>query len=870
MARITSHLGSKYAGLLLGYALLCLIAVGCGGGGGGGTNPTPTPTPDSATLAGQALGGAPVNGLVYVKDNASPAKQQSANIGADGSFTLSINVDWQSPMLLWTEGSVNGQPARLFSQISLTEGQTSATVHINPLTTAVVCAAMGKAAAEVDPETAVIPAQTAVDTASSNLMTGLAELWTAFAAPADFNPFTSALTIGDGVDQAFDLLDFDANTQGGIQVASRRDAALLLSIDTAGTVSGDVTSFVAQVSADQEMLAQMAEALEKQFELFRISYPDAVTLENELKPYMAPGYLNFGDSYDSFATNWANQEGAPPGLGSELASLSIHRPVRTQFYGNQNIDEMPDSYEEGLWAVVNIRRNGITRAFTTVFVDVGGGSWKLYGNRCAVLTTSRGQARSIKEIIPGGVTNYEPGFSMYHRDRGDVALNTGITKLAILNPALPSFELDGEMINCVQMARKDGGSNERFGFTNIPGITGSWIGEVSGKGYNRTSLVAQSQPEFVVFSLDDADQVQGVWIYLVNMLPPTTQELIDRDAEWFATLAQPVNFNNIAIPGTTSLSWDLPADDTIYPGWLSFGWHDEDWIYSGQDFNSPAWYDSSDFFDWLEQDVEVDITPPNGIIRRVNFDLNCYSATDDRSFVMHKEYSPHTDQIIQPKNNVVEMTVERQWASTNLSNRLTGHIWTKGVSQINRFEAKFTVTAVDTSGSNVDAETLITLMYQPDEIWDRPGWTQEHLFNVTVRLRANNGRMWLQGWMEGFVDADETMEYPVPEPVGNFPFDETIVLGRIYTLAVECDPVAKTLTLEFDGKRSTADLSGIEDFNPADVKRAELKTRVRDVESAGDSGLIKVEIDDVKVNGELFDDFTDGLAPNKWNANSYE
>jgi hypothetical protein len=846
------------------FSCVIFILAGCGGGGGGGGG-SDTPPVASVTLSGQALGGAPVKGYVYVKDGGGQPEPASAKIAADGSFTLSLDAEWQSPLFLWTDGYVNGRPAKLFSQVSLAADQTTATVNINPLTTAVVCAAMGKPAAEVVPKSAVIPTQATVDTITNHLKTNLADLWTAFSAPAGFDPFTSGLTLGQGVDQLFDLFDLEADARGAIHVTSRHDAAVAISMDSAGSLSGDLSAAAAQATADQAVLAQMREAFEKEYELFSDSIPSQAVLESELKPYFAPGYLNSGETYDSFAAAWADDEDGV--VGYELISLSIHRPMQEQTYGDQTIHELADNYDEGLWVLLSVKRNGIVRTYPTSFVNIGGGEWKVYGNRREIASSSMGRAAARKNMRPGGALEYATGFNFYHRDHDDTAFSKGITKLAIVNPALPPTPVDGQTANCVQMARRDDGANERYGITSVSGESGTWLRHRGGIGYDHDNLLFQDKPEFVVFALNDANQVQGVWIYVVEALPFTIDKVIEKDSEWFADIQEPASFEDITIPGSNHLSWDLPSDEAIYPSWLWFGWDDADWNYSEVSVDNPAWVETLDFYDWLEEDVEA--APHSGIVRQVHLGLGFGSALDDRYYVVQRTFDPFTDQIIQSKNDAVEMSIDHSWADTNLSDRLTGVLQPTGAN-VTRLETTVTVESATTNGEGVEAQAYIQLAYQPDEIWDQPGWSDEKYFDITVRMNYRDGRMWLLGWVWGSQNEDGSVEYDLPPPEGDYPFDETIVFNREYSIAVECDPAARTLSFEFNGQGSTVDMSGISDFDPADFKRAQLRVRVRYLENPGDSGAITVKYDNVKINGELYDDFDDGLAPNKWRAHSYE
>jgi len=118
--------------------------------------------------------------------------------------------------------------------------------------------------------------------------------------------------------------------------------------------------------------------------------------------------------------------------------------------------------------------------------------------------------------------------------------------------------------------------------------------------------------------------------------------------------------------------------------------------------------------------------------------------------------------------------------------------------------------------------------------------------------------------------SEDGLEYEMPDPIGDFPFWEEIGTTQSHIYAVEYDESTDSLKIEYDGYVSTFDMSAIEAFDPADFKEARIRTRIRDIELEGDNGQMKVRIDNVKVNGQLYDDFNDGFENNKWDVNAYE
>lgn len=82
---------------LLGTAFLACALAACGGGGGGGDTP---PAPEKADIAGIAATGAPFAGAVVTLYDRNGRAVQTADVGADGSYTFTIPADTPAPLVL--------------------------------------------------------------------------------------------------------------------------------------------------------------------------------------------------------------------------------------------------------------------------------------------------------------------------------------------------------------------------------------------------------------------------------------------------------------------------------------------------------------------------------------------------------------------------------------------------------------------------------------------------------------------------------------------------------------------------------------------------------------------------------------------------
>ena len=103
--------------------------------------------------------------------------------------------------------------------------------------------------------------------------------------------------------------------------------------------------------------------------------------------------------------------------------------------------------------------------------------------------------------------------------------------------------------------------------------------------------------------------------------------------------------------------------------------------------------------------------------------------------------------------------------------------------------------------------------------------------------------------------------------LGTFPsgdLSETEETAVYHTIAIEHDRANGQMVVEFDGLKSAIALTDIRDFNSDDFQYARIRTEVRNINEPGDAGSIQVKYDDVMVNGEAYDNFTNGFGVNNW------
>ncbi len=854
-------------GLILGLAF-----IGCGGGGGGGGS-TDDEIDDGVrtiTVSGMAVSGAPVVGTVNIKDSTNPAKTSYSAINSDGSYSLNITSEWKSPFLLWVNGLANNQSVKMLSSFAI-DDENEKIVNITPLTNTIVASAIGKNIADIDPETESIPDSATVEAIKDIVQEALEQVFAVFGLDTSFDLFETPIDeLGSGSDQMFDVISFSTDGSSNIVVTSKEDDAITVSIDQSGDVTGDITQIANTAASSKVALEQIQEIMGFYFGLYETSRPDETTLTSQLKPYMAEGYLNSGYNRDDIINLWANDDKSGIIVGAEsLVSCSIYRAMKSHTYGIRSINEIKDNYSKGLWVNVDFIFNGVRyNNWSTSFVKTGEGDWLWYGNRRPMRNGGRVRARGWKKLYSAGVTTCDTGLHIYTNDVGNLASDMGITNQAIFNPVMPAEEIDGENTNCLRMARKDDGFSTEYGITNVSSDFNQHLfrARVNG-GLDLTELASQDTKEFVFIGLDDSDNPIGAWISLIGEAPLPVSELEVNDAEYFPVIIGPQSFTEIDFEGENSIQWQLPANGNLFASWSGFAWRDENGNYQEISINNPFWYEPGDLFSWT-----TDIFDPSsmaGIVQRAYISTELFEKANHRRYKTEKIFQPWVEEFVSISGGELVFDVEHAYAAENLSDRIDTAVKTRDVT-VTRLEATVTIESASKVGDEVDVRTEIKLSYQPDEYYYESDNDKDY-FEVKIRiLYENDGKLHLGGGVWGSISEDGTVEYEIPNATGDFPFWEEIATTQSHTYAVEYDESSDSFKIEYDGYISTIDMSTFETFDPADFKEARIRTRISNVEMEGDQGQMKTHIDNVMINGQFYEDFTDGFTINKWDVNAYE
>ena len=126
--------------LITAFFLAALGLASCGGGGGGSAGTAPPAT----TLGGVAAAGAPIIGMVTVKDSSAPTAQtKSTMIAADGRYSVDV-AGMTAPFMVRADGRVGDREYHVFS--AATAADVGGTINVTPLTDLILANIAGQLA----------------------------------------------------------------------------------------------------------------------------------------------------------------------------------------------------------------------------------------------------------------------------------------------------------------------------------------------------------------------------------------------------------------------------------------------------------------------------------------------------------------------------------------------------------------------------------------------------------------------------------------------------------------------------------------------------------------------------------------------------
>ena len=305
---------------LILLALLSALLFGCGGGGGGRSS-----APSSTIISGTAAAGAPVVGIVTIRDSSNPVKEKTAPIDSTGKYTVDV-AGMVGPFMLRAEGRVAGRHYSMYS--GALQSDTGGTINITPLTDLV----MSNIAGQIADNLFANNANFASAITAANLQTEQAEL------RALLLPVLSEL----GLSATVDLLriTFNANHTG---VDALLDA-LRVTIDPA-TASALITNIINQTSTTDSFAAadagttltgtgtlsglSEADQISAQFKAWSDAFATALPSASSLLPlFNQSNFLFEGQLLSAFLTEITTN---PTFVGMKFTNVAIDELNTTTF-----------------------------------------------------------------------------------------------------------------------------------------------------------------------------------------------------------------------------------------------------------------------------------------------------------------------------------------------------------------------------------------------------------------------------------------------------------------------------------------------------------------------------------------------------------
>lgn len=238
---------------LLLFSMVGLLA-GCGGGGGGGSSAA---APGAATtLSGTAAAGAPIAGIVTVRDSSTPVKEISAPIDTFGKYSVDVS-GMTAPFILRVTGKVGNTAYNLHS--GATQADVGGTVNITPLTDLILSNVAGQVAANLYTSNNYSAITTAnLNSAQSALQAKLEPVLADLGLNATIDFLRLSFDANrTGMDKVLDALRVDVSTASATITNIINNSQIVdnfAAADPAGTLSGTGTS--AGLSELDQMVAQ--------------------------------------------------------------------------------------------------------------------------------------------------------------------------------------------------------------------------------------------------------------------------------------------------------------------------------------------------------------------------------------------------------------------------------------------------------------------------------------------------------------------------------------------------------------------------------------------------------------------------------------
>ena len=514
-------------------AVLSALLFGCGGGGGGSS------TAPSSTISGTAAAGAPVVGIVTIRDSSNPVKEKTAPIDSTGKYTVDV-AGMSGPFMLRAEGAVAGRHYSMYS--GALQSDTGGTINITPLTDLV----MSNIAAQIAANLFDNNAGYASSITAANLQTEQAEL------RALLLPVLTDL----GLSATVDLLriTFNANHTGFDALLD----ALRVTIDPA-TASAIITNIMNQTSTTDSFAVadagttltgpgtasglSEADQISARFQTWTNAFATALPSDPSLRPLFDQfNFLFEGQNLDAFLTEITTN---PTFIGMKFTNVAIDELNTTTF---------PYSAKVRFDVIRAGSAGGHVDLHMFVSKENSTANWLLQGDQRVGATSINAIAQS--SLSPGCNTGFKSGIWMEVSAPAAPTVDYAIVKGPGLPPAGVLLAKTASQDKFSIMA--DGAT---YNGVNTPTVCNN------NRYFMNDTLIALV-PDNAIYSIELIDDFDTPLIMSDDALLHTYTSTLTKapvlnaslTTANFATLTGS-NLADIAVSGgTLNVTWTLPAD----------------------------------------------------------------------------------------------------------------------------------------------------------------------------------------------------------------------------------------------------------------------------------------------------------------------
>ena len=402
-------------------ACAALLLVACGGGGGGGG----TPPAATVTISGTAAAGAPVVGVVEVRDSSANTQPVRGPIPIEANGHYSVDVSGlQPPLAFLATGTVGGKTVSLYSMAM--QADVGRTINITPFTDLII---RNIAAGAVDAYinngtfTGLMPSE--LDAQRVALTNQLGSALTAMGLPSSIDFLRYVFNADStGLDRFMDVVKVSP-TPTGATITNILDEANRLILDTTGAPTspplGTGGLFPTGTPVDQ-----ILQTFTTFSSLFATGLPSPT--DPNLLALLSSTFLDDGKNLSAFLTDLTTD---PSTIGLKLSNVVV-----------DTVDDAARTAQVHFTprdaAGISLTHNGVDGSISWHMVKTAG-VWQADGNRrIAEVEVKTVAFRSI--CSPGSPTNCLPGIA-YTTGLNLSIQNNGLLPIGsavVTGPGLPA------------------------------------------------------------------------------------------------------------------------------------------------------------------------------------------------------------------------------------------------------------------------------------------------------------------------------------------------------------------------------------------------------------------------------------------------